>query len=88
VDTLLTFSLVVVCLHAVQDWKSLIKLCVRPGHWTSSDHSNIWRLENGGKWSIIDGLVLTMCVSAEKIEAVRVSQSTLSELSSYINYIN
>jgi hypothetical protein len=68
-DTLLTFSVVVVCFHAVQDWKSLIKLCVRLGHETSSDHLNIWRLENGGKWSIIDGLVLTMCVSAEKIEA-------------------
>jgi hypothetical protein len=69
VDTLMTFSVVVVCFHAVQDWKCLIKLCVRPGHGTSSDHSNIWRLENGGKWCILDGLVPTMCVSAEKIEA-------------------
>jgi hypothetical protein len=42
---------------------------VRPGHGTSCDHWNIWRLENGGKWSIIDGLVPTMCVSAQKIEA-------------------
>jgi hypothetical protein len=54
--------------HAVQDWKSLIKSYVRPGHWTSSDYWNIWRLENGGKWCIIDGLVPTMCVSAQKIE--------------------
>ncbi len=65
-DSLPTFSLVVVCIHAVQDWKSLIKLCVRPGHGTSSNHWNIWRLENGGKWSIIDGLAPTMvCVGRE-----------------------
>jgi hypothetical protein len=52
-----------------KDWKSLIKLCVRPGHGTSSGDWNIWPLENGGKWSIIDGLAPTVCVSAEKIEA-------------------
>ncbi len=38
VDTLLTVCLVVVCFHAVQDWKSLMKLYVRPGHRSSSDH--------------------------------------------------
>jgi hypothetical protein len=91
VDTLLTFSLVVVCFHAVQDWKSFIKLYARPGHWTSSDHWNIWRLENEGKWSIIDGLVGAhhVCVSRENWGQLElVSQTTLSELSSYINYIN
>jgi hypothetical protein len=42
---------------------------MHPGHRTSSGHWNIWPLENGGKWSIIDGLVPIVCVSAEKIEA-------------------
>ncbi len=66
VDTLSTFSLVVGWFHAVQDWKSLIKLYVRPGHGSSSDHWNIRRLENAGKWSIIDGLgAHHVCVSRE-----------------------
>ncbi len=66
-----------------------IKLCVCPGHGTSSDHWNIWRLENEGKWSIIDALVPTICMSAEKIEASFVfPRLRLSEVSSYINYSN
>ncbi len=69
-DTLLTFfSCCCVHLHCSRLEVFLIKLWdrwVRPTHGTSSDHWNIWSLENGCKCLLTDG---THNVSPKKIEA-------------------